>query len=757
MPSLKHIAALLLLAAAASCSQQDQYRRIEGFAQGGTFHIIYSAPSSETASAVDENSVMTLVSNRLHDIDFSISGYNKGSLLSRFNRGEDIVPDRYFLELFRMSMELWKETGGLFDVSGGPLFDFWGFGFKDPASLDSLRNDARTARTVDSLLEFVGMDLLSLENGQIIRKDPRVTLNFNAIAQGYTCDVVADLLDSLGVENYLVEVGMEIVCKGLNASGRPWRIGIDAPVDGSQVAGENVQKLLDLTDCGITTSGNYRKFFILDGKKYSHSINPVTGYPVQHDLLSATVISIDTARSGAFSDAYATYCMVLGKDASARFIGSRGDLRGYLIYDGGVIDMLKDGSEIHTSYGRVEEYPQFESAYMSPRQVYVWLPDGYSPRKKYPVLYMHDGQMLFDDTWTWNGQEWEVDEVLGRLIADGKIPPVIVVGIAHGDNRYGEYFPEKVLGYLGAVPDSLTGGWYVSSEDTPDGMKNRTDKQTAARRSQTYTDAGDAAKLDPVSGPGPASASAALDYMLASGAVYEADEYLRFLTSELKPFIDSHYSTMPDRQHTFVAGSSMGGLISLYALCEYPDVFGGAACMSTHLPMITSASYSSAADVSQTVFEAFMRYLSDHLPAPGSHLLYTDRGDGTLDALYPPFQDRLDSLLSARGWRPGPSLPASGSGAPTSFAGDNRTGGPEAAGSDAIGLDAIDPDAIGSDTTSDTIDQDAIDQDAIDPDTIDPDTIDSTGTWISPVFPGASHVEHDWAARLHVPFTFLLR
>ena len=165
-------------------------------------------------------------------------------------------------------------------------------------------------------------------------------LNFNAIAQGYTCDVVADLLDSLEVRNYLVEVGMEIVCKGVNASGREWSIGIDAPVDGSQTAGENIQKIVYLTDCGITTSGNYRKFYIINGKKYAHSINPVTGYPVQQDLLSATVICNDTVRGGALSDAYATYCMVLGKEKAAEFISSRPDLRGYLIYDGGVIDLL---------------------------------------------------------------------------------------------------------------------------------------------------------------------------------------------------------------------------------------------------------------------------------------------------------------------------------------------------------------------------------------------------------------------------------
>lgn len=615
-----------LLMAATSCSPRSDYRRIEGFAQGGTFHIIYSTPPS----GIDEDSVVSMVAECLRDIDFSISGYNKGSLLSRFNRGEDVVPDKYFKELFVVSRKLWNETGGLFDVSGGPLFDFWGFGFKNPSGLDSLRDDAATAHVVDSLLEFVGMDLIELgQDGRLKKKDPRVQLNFNAIAQGYSCDMVARILDSLGVRNYLVEVGMEITCKGLNPSGKNWRIGIDAPIDGSQTAGQNVQKYLDLTDCGITTSGNYRKFHIIDGKKYAHSINPVTGYPVRHDLLSATVISSDPAFGGTYSDAYATYCMVLGKEKAAEFIASRPDLRGYLIYDGGIIEMPKDGSEINTAYGHVEEYPCFRSQYMTPRQVYVWLPEGYSEsgKDRYDVLYMHDGQMLFDSTSTWNRQEWQADEVAGRLMESDSIRPVIIVGVAHGSNRYGEYFPEKVLGYI------------------DDAEANR--------------------------------------YMTSSGTVYEADEYLKFLTSELKPFIDSIYRTRPEREHTFIAGSSMGGLISLYALCEYPDVFGGAACMSTHLPMITSSSYQDAAGISRSVFEAFLDYLSDHLPEPGSCLLYTDRGDETLDALYPPFQDRLDSLLSSRGW--------------------------------------------------------------------------SAPQWQTRVYPGDAHVERDWAARLDIPFTFLLK
>ena len=193
---MRNIPFILIFTAAASlifsCSTHTEYRRIEGYAQGGTFHIIYSAPEGLPAPA-DEDSITTLVSRRLQDIDFSISGYNRGSLLSRWNRGEDCVPDRYFLELYEMSRKLWEETDGLFDVSGGPLFDFWGFGFKSVETMDSIRNDARTARIVDSLKTFVGMDLICLENGRLIKKDPRVQLNFNAIAQGYTCDVVAEL------------------------------------------------------------------------------------------------------------------------------------------------------------------------------------------------------------------------------------------------------------------------------------------------------------------------------------------------------------------------------------------------------------------------------------------------------------------------------------------------------------------------------------------------------------------------------------
>ncbi len=329
------------LLASPSCSPGVEYRRIEGFAQGGTFHIIYSSTDSTGAPlSVSEDSLSRLVFKALSEVDFSISGYNKGSILSKLNRGEDVPLDRHFKTLFALSKEVWEMSDGRFDVTGEPLFGFWGFGFSDMTVLDSLRNDSRTAAVIDSLMQFVGMDKVRIEGDRLIKDNPGIRLNFNAIAQGYTCDVLAQILESEGCTDYLVEVGMEMVCRGTNASGKLWRIGIDAPVDGNMQAGQQLQDILDVTDCGIVSSGNYRKFHIIDGVKYAHSIDPTTGYPVRHDLLSATVIISGTEYPGALADAYATYCMVIGKEKAEAFIRSGSNLQGYLIYNDGVKKLL---------------------------------------------------------------------------------------------------------------------------------------------------------------------------------------------------------------------------------------------------------------------------------------------------------------------------------------------------------------------------------------------------------------------------------
>ena len=338
------LAAALLLC---SCNGPGRYVAVTGYAQGGTYSVKFNTsgvkvPRAEIASAID--SILVL-------IDTTLSGYNKSSQLSRFNAGETIVPNRLFSDMYAFSRDIWEETDGCVDVAAGPLFDIWGFGFSN----DSLPSDDR----VRSVLESCGMGRLraSIVPGEAL--DPSsllaapashdaggstvavevipgkegavpAKLNFNAVAQGYTCDMVADYLKSLGVTDMLVDIG-EIYCTGHNPSGHDWSIGVDRPVDGNETPGADLDGVWQSggQSCGIVTSGNYRKFYVRDGRKYAHTVDPRTGYPVDHSLLSATVV----APTAAAADAYATYCMVLGLDGARAFIESRPDLEGYLIYD----------------------------------------------------------------------------------------------------------------------------------------------------------------------------------------------------------------------------------------------------------------------------------------------------------------------------------------------------------------------------------------------------------------------------------------
>ena len=251
-------------------------------------------------------------------IDTTLSGYNKGSLLSRFNRGDTIVPNTMFRDIFSAAKAYRDETDGAVDVAAAPLFDAWGFGF----SRDSFPSDETVRRLMETCsMDFVPQDLTTA-NGQ--------KLNYNAIAQGYSCDVIAAYLYSLGIRDMLVDIG-EIYCDGVNPSGRPWVLAVDKPVDGNNDPGAQIQGKWqsDGGPCGIVTSGNYRKFYIRDGKKYAHTIDPRTGRPVEHNLLSATV----KAPTAMDADAYATFCMVIGLENARTFLSGRDDLEGYLIYE----------------------------------------------------------------------------------------------------------------------------------------------------------------------------------------------------------------------------------------------------------------------------------------------------------------------------------------------------------------------------------------------------------------------------------------
>ena len=240
--------------------------------------------------------------------------------------------------------------------------------------------------------------------------------------------------------------------------------------------------------------------------------------------------------------------------------------------------------------GKIDLFENFPSKFITERDVEVWLPEGYSSKKKYSVLYMHDGQMLFDASTTWNHQSWNVDAVATKLFKEGKVK-----NFNGGKTRHADYFPQKPYETL-----SITQKDYVSNK------LNEPDKTFLAFKPNS-------------------------------------DNYLKFMVTELKPFIDKRYSVYKDKKHTFVAGSSMGGLISVYAICEYPDVFGGAACLSTHWPGIFTME-------NNPVPDAFINYLKTNLPDPKDHAFYFDYGDQTLDAMYAPLQKKVDEIMKTKGY-----------------------------------------------------------------------------------------------------------
>lgn len=320
----------IMAAAVLSCGKGTGYYNIEGYAQGGTYRITLETGFRECAE------LQRGIERILADIDNSISGYNDSSSLSKFNNNLcESCSDTILLDIFAISARMHEECHGYFDISAGALFDAWGFGFKDGSLPDS--------RAIDSIRNFTGMDKITCNNGKLYKSDPRVTLNFNAIAQGYTCDMIGRYLSSEGIDNMLINVGGEIFGKGVNPSGQNWTIGIDAPIDGNMEPGTEIQTILELPSAatGIVTSGNYRKFYIRDGKKYAHTINPKTGYPVNHNLLSATVICGDAATA----DALATYMMVIGLDESIGYVERHQGVEAVLIYeeDGKIKTWMSDG------------------------------------------------------------------------------------------------------------------------------------------------------------------------------------------------------------------------------------------------------------------------------------------------------------------------------------------------------------------------------------------------------------------------------
>jgi len=306
--------ALSLILSITSCREKHEYLNFTGFAQGTTYNMVFENPGQFTASGLQAD-----VEEILQNFNMSLSLYEDSSVLSRINRNETTIPDSLFTEVFKRSIEIWQLTGGAFDVTVGPLVKAWGFG------PDAQKNFTESRR--DSLLKLVGMEKVELRDGNIIKSYPEISFDFNAIAQGYSVDVISRYFDSLGIEGYLIEIGGEVRVKG-DKGGAMWRIGIDRPFDLNLIPGNDLQAIIKMKDRSLATSGNYRKFYVENGIKYSHTIDPKTGYPAKNQLLSATILASDCTTA----DGIATACMVMGKDKTIEFLNLHPEYEAYLIY-----------------------------------------------------------------------------------------------------------------------------------------------------------------------------------------------------------------------------------------------------------------------------------------------------------------------------------------------------------------------------------------------------------------------------------------
>lgn len=276
---------------------------------GTEYHVSYVLPT-----ACD-----SLIVGRLREVDRSLSMFNPQSTISRINAGRQGAVDPLLREVFLLSQQVSQVTAGAFDVTVAPLVDLWGFGRRGIGEV--------SGRSVDSLRTFVGFHHVALRGAELVKDDPRVQLDFSAVAKGYAVDRVAGLLDSLGAQHYMVEIGGEVRTRGEHPAGRPWRIGIARPT-GNPAEGA-MQTMLSLTDRAMATSGNYLRFYERGGRRYAHTIDPRTGVPVTHTLLSATVF----APTCAMADAYATAFMVVGLEGAKGLLKTHRELSAYLIYE----------------------------------------------------------------------------------------------------------------------------------------------------------------------------------------------------------------------------------------------------------------------------------------------------------------------------------------------------------------------------------------------------------------------------------------
>lgn len=316
--------AALIIGTIVILQKQPPYRTNEGMVFGTIYKITYQS----------KEDLHSDIKAALQEVDNSLSPYNPNSIITRINHNEDTTLNTFFTDVFNMAQYISDETEGAFDITVAPLVNAWGFGFKNAIDIDAV--------TIDSIRQFVGYNKIRIENDKIIKEDKRLMLDCSAIAKGYGVDKVAQALEKKGVQNYMVDIGGEVSVKGKNPKMNRWRIGINKPIEDSLSVNQELQTILEITDAAMATSGNYRKFYYKEGKRYAHTIDPRLGYPIQHNILSATVIAKDCTTA----DAYATAFMVMGLEKAMAYCEQHPELNGYFICTG-----KDDKYEIHYTPG----------------------------------------------------------------------------------------------------------------------------------------------------------------------------------------------------------------------------------------------------------------------------------------------------------------------------------------------------------------------------------------------------------------------
>lgn len=306
------ILSVIVIAMALIVSKQRStpFHKNSGFVFGTVYNISYQS----------DKDLQEEIEAELKKVDASLSTFNPNSIISKINKNQSVQLNDMFTHVFNLAQTVSNETDGAFDITVAPMVNAWGFGFKS--------GKMPTDSQLDSLRQIVGFHKVKIESGKVVKQNLATMLDCSAIAKGYGCDVVASLLQRKGIKNYMVEIGGEIVTQGVNDQRMPWKIGVTKPTDDSLNVNEELQTVLNVTNKAMATSGNYRNFYYKNGKKYAHTIDPKTGRPVQHNILSATVLADNCATA----DAYATSFMVMGLDKAKLVLKKHPELMAYFIY-----------------------------------------------------------------------------------------------------------------------------------------------------------------------------------------------------------------------------------------------------------------------------------------------------------------------------------------------------------------------------------------------------------------------------------------